>query len=94
MKVIKLASDITAQKMRMLDLDGQIAALNRSQAVISFDPAGTVLDANSNFLDAVGYRLDEISGRHHSLFVDAAEREGEAYRGFWNRLRKGGVRRG
>ncbi|MCJ2057605.1 PAS domain S-box protein, partial [Methylobacterium sp. J-048] len=72
-KVIKFATDITAQKMRLLDLDGQITALNRSQAVIAFDPTGTILEANQNFLDTVGYRLDEIVGRHHSMFVDAAE---------------------
>ena len=75
-KVVKFAADITVQKMRGLDLDGQIAALHRSQAVIAFDPTGTILDANSNFLDATGYRLDEIQGRHHSLFVDVNERAG------------------
>ncbi|MCJ2085834.1 PAS domain S-box protein [Methylobacterium sp. E-005] len=88
-KVVKFASDITAKKLRALDSDGQIAALHRSQAVIAFDPTGTILDANQNFLDAVGYRLDEIQGRHHSLFVDAAEQQGAAYRGFWDRLGRG-----
>ncbi|SFM56331.1 methyl-accepting chemotaxis protein [Methylobacterium pseudosasicola] len=88
-KVVKFAADITVRKMQALDLDGQIAALHRSQAVIAFDPAGTILDANSNFLDATGYRLDEIRGRHHSLFVDAAEQAGEAYRGFWTKLGRG-----
>ncbi|WP_267428600.1 PAS domain-containing methyl-accepting chemotaxis protein [Methylobacterium sp. GC_Met_2] len=88
-KVVKFAADITAQKLRALDSDGQIAALHRSQAVIAFDPTGTILEANQNFLDAVGYRLDEISGRHHSMFVDAAEQQGAAYRGFWERLGRG-----
>ncbi|QEE41676.1 MULTISPECIES: PAS domain-containing methyl-accepting chemotaxis protein [unclassified Methylobacterium] len=88
-KVVKFAADITAQKMRALDLDGQITALHRSQAVIAFDPAGTILEANQNFLDAVGYRLDEIVGRHHSVFVDAAEQSGAAYRGFWDHLGRG-----
>jgi methyl-accepting chemotaxis protein len=88
-KVVKFAADITAQKIRMLDLDGQIAALHRSQAVIAFDPAGTILEANQNFLDAVGYRLDEVVGRHHSLFVDAAEQASATYRGFWDRLGRG-----
>ncbi|MCJ2056595.1 PAS domain S-box protein, partial [Methylobacterium sp. J-048] len=85
-KVIKFATDITAQKMRLLDLDGQITALHRSQAVIAFDPTGTILEANQNFLDTVGYRLDEIVGRHHSMFVDATEQTCVAYRGFWDRL--------
>lgn len=88
-KVVKLAADITAQKLRALDSDGQIAALHRSQAVIAFDPSGMILDANQNFLDAVGYRLDEIRGRHHSMFVDATEQHGAAYRGFWDRLGRG-----
>jgi methyl-accepting chemotaxis protein len=88
-KVVKFAADITAQKLRALDSDGQIAALHRSQAVIAFDPTGTILEANSNFLDAMGYRLDEIQGQHHGLFVDPVERGGEAYRGFWGRLGRG-----
>jgi methyl-accepting chemotaxis protein len=88
-KVVKFASDITAQKLRSLDLDGQITALHRSQAVIAFKPDGMILDANSNFLDAMGYRFDEIRGQHHSLFVDAAERASEAYRAFWARLGRG-----
>ncbi|MCJ2067236.1 PAS domain-containing methyl-accepting chemotaxis protein [Methylobacterium sp. J-030] len=88
-KVVKFAADITEQKGRMLDLDGQIAALHRSQAVIAFDPTGTILDANQNFLDALGYRLEEIRGRHHSMFVDATEQQGAAYRGFWDQLGRG-----
>ena len=88
-KVVKFAADITAQKMRALDMEGQIAGLHRSQAVIAFDPTGTILEANANFLDAMGYRLDEIRGRHHSLFVEAAEQTGAAYRGFWDRLGQG-----
>ena len=88
-KVVKFATDVTAQKLRMLDLEGQIAALHRSQAVIEFDPSGTIVDANQNFLDAMGYRLDEIRGRHHSLFMDATEQAGAAYREFWARLGQG-----
>ena len=88
-KVVKFATDITAQKLRGLDADGQIAALHRSQAVIAFDPAGTILDANASFLDVMGYRLDEIQGQHHSLFVEASERAGDAYRAFWAKLGRG-----
>lgn len=88
-KIVKFATDITARTLKSLDTDGQINALHRSQAVISFDPTGTILSANANFLDAVGYGLDEIRGQHHSLFVDPAERSGEAYRSFWARLGQG-----
>ncbi|GEO98790.1 methyl-accepting chemotaxis protein [Methylobacterium haplocladii] len=88
-KVIKFASDITAQKLRSLDLDGQIAALDRSQAVIAFALDGTVLTANKNFLDTLGYRLEEITDRHHGMFVDERERNSEAYRQFWASLGRG-----
>lgn len=88
-KIVKFATDITAQKLRALDLEGQIRALHRSQAVIAFDLDGTIVTANSNFLDAVGYSLDEIIGRHHSLFVSEAERTSEAYRLFWAALARG-----
>ena len=88
-KIVKLATDITAQKVRSLDLDGQIAALDRSQAVIAFTPDGTILDANANFLATVGYALDEIRGQHHRLFVDPTEQNESAYRGFWAALARG-----
>ncbi|KQP58942.1 methyl-accepting chemotaxis protein [Methylobacterium sp. Leaf112] len=88
-KVVKIATDITAQKQRIASYEGQIAAINRSQAVIHFTPDGVVTDANANFLDALGYRLDEIKGRHHSLFVSPEERDGPAYAGFWRSLAGG-----
>ena len=46
-----------------------IDALDRSQAVIEFNMDGTIITANPNFLDTMGYTLDEIRGRHHSIFV-------------------------
>jgi methyl-accepting chemotaxis protein len=85
-KIVKIATDITSQKAHSLDLGGQISALHRSQAVISFTPEGTILDANANFLQAMGYALDEVQGRHHSLFVDEAERASDGYRRFWAAL--------
>ncbi|EHP92798.1 methyl-accepting chemotaxis protein [Methylorubrum extorquens] len=88
-KVVKFATDVTAQTQRAIELDGQIAALNRSQAVIAFTPDGVILDANTNFLAAVGYAIDEIRGRHHGMFVDGDERESPAYREFWAALARG-----
>lgn len=88
-KVVKFAYDITAQKLRSADYEGQIKAIHKSQAVIEFDTKGVIIFANENFLKAVGYSLDEIKGRHHSIFVDAQYREGAAYRDFWNALRSG-----
>jgi methyl-accepting chemotaxis protein len=91
-KVVKFATDITAEKLHMADILGQIAAINRSQGVIHFDLDGTVLDANENFLAAIGYRLDDIRGRHHRMFVDAGYAETPEYRQLWESLRAGAYR--
>ena len=71
------------------DLQSKMAAIARSQAVIEFNLDGTVIQANDNFLAALGYSADEIVGRHHSLFMDPAEAATEAYRAFWQQLRSG-----
>jgi methyl-accepting chemotaxis protein len=85
-KVIKFATDVADQKLSTANLSGQIAAIGKSQAVIEFNMDGTIISANSNLLGAVGYALDEIRGRHHSMFVDPAERDSAAYREFWAAL--------
>lgn len=71
------------------ELRGQLAAIDRVQAVIQFELDGTIITANENFLTALGYRLDEIQGRHHSMFVHPDERPGPEYRAFWDRLGRG-----
>ncbi|MDO8377532.1 PAS domain-containing methyl-accepting chemotaxis protein [Phenylobacterium sp.] len=76
-----------AQQVR--ELEAQIAAMERSQAVIEFKLDGTILRANANFLDALGYTAAEIEGRHHSMFVPADQRDSAAYRDFWRDLNKG-----
>ena len=88
-RVVKFATDVTSQKLSTVDLAGQIAAIGKSQAVIDFNMDGTVIGANQNFLKTVGYTLDEIRGRHHSMFVDPSERDGAAYREFWAALNRG-----
>ena len=45
-KVIKFATDITAQKIRSMEDAGQIAAIGRAQAVIEFNLDGTIITAN------------------------------------------------
>jgi methyl-accepting chemotaxis protein len=87
--VVKFASDITGQKLKSADTSGQIEAIGKSQATIEFRMDGTIVTANGNFLQAVGYSLPEIEGRHHSMFVDPAERNGSDYREFWARLNRG-----
>jgi len=88
-KVVKFATDVSEQKTVYADLLGKVDAINRSQAVIEFNLDGTVIAANKNFLDLLGYRLDEIQGKHHSLFVEPAQRESAEYKKFWDALRRG-----
>ena len=88
-KVVKFATDITQQKLKNVDLAGQLEAIGKSQAVIEFNLDGTILTANDNFLRALGYSLGEIQGKHHSMFVDQAERDSPAYREFWTALKRG-----
>jgi methyl-accepting chemotaxis protein len=88
-RVVKFATDVTKEKLATADLAGQIASIDKSQAVIEFNMDGTIIGANQNFLKTVGYSLDEIRGRHHSMFVDPSEREGAAYRDFWAALNRG-----
>ena len=73
-KVVKYATDVTAQKLQNADFAGQIEAIGKSQAVIEFNMDGTILTANENFLGALGYSLAEIQGRHHRMFVDPPPR--------------------
>jgi methyl-accepting chemotaxis protein len=87
--VVKFATDVTAQKLKNADLAGQIEAIGKSQAIIEFKLDGTIIQANANFLGALGYTLGEITGKHHSMFVDRAERESPAYRDFWTALNRG-----
>jgi methyl-accepting chemotaxis protein len=88
-KVVKYATDVTAQKVSNADFIAQIAAISKSQAVIEFKMDGTVVSANENFLRVLGYSLDEIKGRHHSMFVDDAMRSSGEYREFWAKLNRG-----
>ncbi|MGV8856614.1 MAG: methyl-accepting chemotaxis protein [Devosia sp.] len=76
------------------DSNGQIEAIGKSQAVVAFDTGGTILGANKNFLDTVGYRLEEIVGKHHSMFVPAEERSSADYAAFWKRLAAGSFDQG
>lgn len=88
-KVVKVAADVTEQTMHTALLEGQIAAISRSQAIIRFGVDGTILDANDNFLKTMGYAHDEIVGKHHSMFVEPAFRESVEYRQFWEALARG-----
>lgn len=88
-KVVKLASDVTRQKLASADAHGQLAAISRSQAVIEFDMTGEILSANEIFCSVLGYSIDEIRGRHHRMFVEPSYANGSEYRDFWVRLGRG-----
>ncbi|WP_394559896.1 methyl-accepting chemotaxis protein [Aquipseudomonas alcaligenes] len=88
-RVIKVATDITAQVEAEHQHSSLLNAISRSMAVIEFNPDGTVREANDNFLHTMGYRLDEIRGQHHRLFCEAHEVASEDYRRFWQRLNQG-----
>ncbi|WP_419193787.1 methyl-accepting chemotaxis protein [Novipirellula herctigrandis] len=88
-KIVKYATDITSQKRENANFTGQIEALNKALAVIEFELDGTIITANQNFTDTVGYTLSEIQGQHHSLFVYPKDRSSDEYRNFWAALKRG-----
>ncbi|HEY3756179.1 MAG TPA: PAS domain-containing methyl-accepting chemotaxis protein [Opitutaceae bacterium] len=88
-KVVKFATDITETKVAAQNNARQIAEANRIQAVIEFNSEGVIQNANQNFLTAMGYSLDEVKGRHHSMFVEPAYRDSADYRQFWRDLNEG-----
>lgn len=87
--VIKVASDISQRVVQEHESESLLKAISRSMAVIEFTPQGRVITANQNFLDTMGYRLEEVVGRHHGLFCLAHERESAGYREFWASLNRG-----
>lgn len=88
-KVIKIATDITDQKMQNADYNGQVDAINKTQAVIHFNLDGTIIEANNNFLNTLGYTLGEVQGKHHRIFVESAYGNSLEYTDFWNKLNNG-----
>lgn len=88
-KVIKFATDITAQKIAAAEFKGKRDAVNRVQAIIEFDLHGRVLTANDNFLNVMGYALEEVQGQHHRIFCDSAFVHSPEYLAFWERLGRG-----
>lgn len=88
-KVVKYASDITESKQQAADYQGQLDAISKSQAVIEFNMDGTIITANENFLAAMGYDLNEIQGKHHSMFAEPDYAQSEDYRVFWAQLNAG-----
>ena len=74
---------------QMIDMKGQLDAINAAFAFIEFDTQGTILNANDIFLEVMGYKLNEIKGKHHSMFVDSGYAKSNDYKKFWSDLRNG-----
>ncbi len=88
-KVVKFAIDVTEQTRVNADFQSQLKAISTSQAVIEFELDGTIITANSNFLEAMGYTLAEVQGRHHSMFCEKELKHSVEYREFWQALARG-----
>lgn len=88
-RIVKLAFDITAVHKKAFEDASILRAINHSQAVVSFTPAGVILYANDVFSTAMGYELSEIKGKHHSLFVDPEFVASSDYKQFWRKLAQG-----
>lgn len=88
-KVIKFATDVTADRGRQAEFEGKVRAMDLAQAVIEFNLDGTVITANDNFLKTLGYSLDEIRGKHHRLFCEPDYAASQTYHDFWAKLNRG-----
>src|SRR5450830_236075 len=88
-KVVKFAIDITAYKVRANEHAGLVNAMDKSQAVVEFDMAGHVINANENFLAVMGYELSDIQGEHHRVFCEDDYAASLEYRKFWQKLNRG-----
>ena len=88
-KFVNICTDVTGEKLRIADFEGQMEAVGKSQAVIEYSLDGKVLKANNNYLKTLGYSFEEIKGRHHSMFVTEAEAQSPQYRELWAKLNRG-----
>lgn len=69
--VLKIAADVTKKRAKAQAEAAILSALDRAQAIIEFQPDGTIITANQAFCSAVGYQLNEILGRHHKMFCES-----------------------
>jgi len=79
----------TALKRQLAEMKALTEAIDESQATIEFKLDGTIINANANFLNVMGYTLEEIVGRHHRIFVDVEHAASREYQQFWETLRSG-----
>ena len=83
------SAELTRTISQSREKEDMLAALSRSSAVIEFSLEGIILNANDNFLNAMGYSQSQILGKHHSMFCDPHEVESSAYKQLWSELKQG-----
>ncbi|NMX60904.1 PAS domain-containing methyl-accepting chemotaxis protein [Pseudomonas sp. WS 5079] len=88
-KIIKYALDVSARMQAESEANAKLEAIDRAMAVIEFNLDGTILTANQNFLQRLGYNLAEIQGKHHRLFCKPELANSQEYTDFWRRLNQG-----
>ncbi len=88
-KVVKFATDITEQKLKNAEFEAKIEAIEKSQGTIEFNMDGTVITANQNFLNVLGYKLEEVRGQHHRTVCEPSYAQSAEYREFWEKLSRG-----
>ncbi|MEM9299635.1 MAG: PAS domain-containing protein, partial [Bacteroidota bacterium] len=88
-KIIKFAHNVTEEKLKSLEFEGQISAINNTMGSIEFNLDGTIIHANEIFLKAMGYKLTEVKGHHHKIFIDEEYAMSEEYKSFWEDLQNG-----
>ncbi|MYM93467.1 methyl-accepting chemotaxis protein [Duganella vulcania] len=88
-KVIKFATVITDSKIKAAEYESKLAAISKAQAVIEFDMSGHVLNANDNFLNTMGYTIEDIKGEHHRMFCEPEYGNSSEYKRFWQKLNRG-----
>jgi methyl-accepting chemotaxis protein len=91
-RVMKIASDVTPEHDRLRDQEAAFKAINRSMAVIEFEPDGNIIRANENFLETIGYSQAQVSGKHHRMFCDDSFYHDNP--DFWEALSRGEFRSG
>ncbi len=88
-KIVQYAVDISFQLLMNYDFEGQVKAIRSHQAVAQFEIDGTLIEANEIFLNSMGFVHEEITGKHHRLFIDQDTQRSTDYQKFWTRLAQG-----
>ena len=84
-----IRQDVTDLKKKELDIRNRMNAINQSNSVIEFNISGNIVYANQNFCNSLGYTLEELKGKHHSIFCPKDYSDSDEYKEFWSKLKNG-----